>query len=936
MACALNRSSLLRAAYAHACTRRAGHHARALTLTHSQVLALTFTKKACGEMQERVQRLCPQIARHALTVKTFHAFCRDVVRDHHRRLGFAFEPSVVDAVAQADLIRECIEGLSPNRIREVRNWKVDESLLEGVPEDDGDSRKSAWSAQHNGLNNAIRYFVAWLRKSAAQSPVGDASQAAGGGAFMQNEVDSFGGQCRSGGGDQFGGGSSVSAEQQLKEAYEREKRRRVLIDFDDLIPMTLTLLKRDLTVRQQLTNRFQNILVDEFQDVSGLQFELLVALSSDRHSPRLTACGDPDQSIYSFLNGNTHNNFEQFVKTWPASRVVKLSKNFRSDAIVVKAAAALISNNPTHATSTAAHCWTANADGRRISVCSFASEEREVKWVCDQVEFCKRAGVPLRQMAVLFRLRSIGKAFQKECQKRKISAVNTAPEHGTPYRKAQAMDLLAYLKLALWDDDKAFARVLNKPKRSLGEQALEKVRQTQARFKCSLMQAARKAARTEVKGHLSAAQQKGMQAFLRVVDDLRNDVDSKSAPDVLKSLVQRVYCTESSAAMSKKKGKDEDLHAMTALVRGMIDDMAITEGLDDEIGAVGPSAGGARAGARSKTAQQLCKYVSSVSTLDTEGLKKMRESEVLTLSTIHQAKGLEFSHVWVVRFAEGVCPLRANLEHCEDEKQMEEHRNAWIHEERRIAYVAVTRAKHSLNISWVSQDHQSGEQLEPSRFVQEIPDECMQSAKEAAVADAGRSRLESLHAGSSASSNEVNSAAACANAAHIGVAHGSRGLGSPDYDATPREDLVKSDLEDDPAYQIMLQEDELVVPPKRPPKTPVSSRPVSMGGRELATSSAADAGSGYGAKSSNSTSFAPLLQPSRGCAMQTPQPLQPTRGSNTSATPLPAPSSWGVGSRGAVMDLMSPGYTSCCIVTEIVLCAKLCSCEHVHNVLVVL
>ena len=280
--------------------------------------------------------------------------------------------------------------------------------------------------------------------------------------------------------------------------------------------------------------------------------------------------------------------------------------------------------------------------------------------------------------------------------------------------------------------------------------------------------------------------------------------------------------------------------------------------------------------------------------------------------------------------------MRANLEHCEDEKQMEEHRNAWIHEERRIAYVAVTRAKHSLNISWVSQDHQSGEQLEPSRFVQEIPDECMQSAKEAALADVGRSRLESLHAGSSASSNEVNSAAACANAAHIGVAHGSRGLGSPDYDATPREDLVKSDVEDDPAYQIMLQEDELVVPPKRPPKTPVSSRPVSMGGRELAPSSAADAGSGYGAQSSNSTSFAPLLQPSRGCAMQTPQPLQPTRGSNTSATPLPAPSSWGVGSRGAVMDLMSPGYTSCCIVTEIVLCAKLCSCEHVHNVLVVL
>jgi superfamily I DNA/RNA helicase len=257
------------------------------------------------------------------------------------------------------------------------------------------------------------------------------------------------------------------------------------------------------------------------------------------------------------------------------------------------------------------------------------------------------------------------------------------------------MDAMAYLKLALTDDDKAFERVLNKPKRGLGGGTLEKLRQTQGRFKCSLLQAAKRASRTEVKGHLSTAQQKGTQAFLKIISDLRRDVEEKSAVDVMRSMVRRIY---SEAAGSKsKKGKDDDEFLMAKIVTEFISDLLMAQGLDDDQATV--RAGGASA-ELGRTVRELSTFINAVAELDTEGLKRMRESEVLTLTTIHQAKGLEWSHVWVVHMAEGICPLKRNMD-CDDDQAMEQQRDEFLQEERRLAYVAITRAKEVLHMSWV-------------------------------------------------------------------------------------------------------------------------------------------------------------------------------------------------------------------------------------------
>ena len=300
--------------------------------------------------------MCPMIAPHALRVKTFHSFCLEVVRSHYQCLHFPREPTTLDSVAQAELIRECIEALSPSRMQEVRAWKPDQNT-EGIDDvDEGGSREDRgarplFQGQAKGLHNAIKYFQNWLRKSSnANRSAGEAGtgamggsggcQDAPGGAWGRHGQDAPGGAWGRLGG--FGGaaGQPLSTEEELKAAYDHAKSQRVLVDFDDMIHLTARLLRRNIPEANMLKNRFQYLFVDEYQvsrprvrarararslslyapfllfvstpaispeqarlrspyqDVSPLQFELITLLSSTRRTPCLTVCGDPDQVVF--------------------------------------------------------------------------------------------------------------------------------------------------------------------------------------------------------------------------------------------------------------------------------------------------------------------------------------------------------------------------------------------------------------------------------------------------------------------------------------------------------------------------------------------------------------------------------------------------------------------------------------------------------------
>ena len=205
-----------------------------------QVLALTFTKKACEEMQERVAKLCPSIAAHALCVKTFHAFCREIVRSHYQWLNLSREPDTLDAVAQAELIKECIEAMSPSKMQEVRAWKPDQKS-DGLDDLEGgsiseDRSTRLFQGQAKGLHSSIKYFVDWLRKRRSASRATGVGYGSEAGQVMQDDRDDLGGvggRWHPGAGG--GGGPCLEAqstEEELKAAYDRAKRQRVQVNFD--------------------------------------------------------------------------------------------------------------------------------------------------------------------------------------------------------------------------------------------------------------------------------------------------------------------------------------------------------------------------------------------------------------------------------------------------------------------------------------------------------------------------------------------------------------------------------------------------------------------------------------------------------------------------------------------------------------------------------
>jgi hypothetical protein len=218
-----------------------------------QVLALTFTKKACEEMQERVAKMCPSIAPHALCVKTIHGFCREVVRSHYENLNFSREPETLDAVAQAELIKECIEAMSPSKMQEVRAWKPDQTS-DGLDDREGgsvseDRSTRLFQGQAKGLHSSIKYFVDYLRKRrsvCADSLQSRPPRAAGvgngseegpvrNGALKQDDrhnLGGVGGRWHPGAVGGGGWGEKQSTEEELKAAYDRAKRQRVQVNFD--------------------------------------------------------------------------------------------------------------------------------------------------------------------------------------------------------------------------------------------------------------------------------------------------------------------------------------------------------------------------------------------------------------------------------------------------------------------------------------------------------------------------------------------------------------------------------------------------------------------------------------------------------------------------------------------------------------------------------
>ena len=465
-------------------------------------------------------------------------------------------------------------------------------------------------------------------------------------------------------------------ERDAAEKYAEYQRRIAAfnaVDFDDLIRLPVALLDARDDLRIAWRERLRYLLVDEYQDTNTAQARLLSLLAGPRGA--FTCVGDDDQSIYAWRGANPEN-IEQLGRDYPSLRIIKLEQNYRCARRILRAANALIANNP-HAHPK--QLWSEHVEGEPLRVFECKDSEHEAERVADEIAFlAQKHKAPWHEFAILFRGNFQSRPLEKALQLRRV------PYHlsgGTAFLERQEVkDALAWLRLiANPDDDAAFLRAVTSPKREVGSTTLARLGELAAQGNTGL---ARAAARIEVLKQLPARAAAALDGFVQIIKRLRSAAEQEPAGALCRRLI------EDSGLLAALRAECRD-EAVFARRRGNLDELA--EWFD--------AAGKGDAGA-------LAAQLALITHADRD-----EPGNAVRLMSLHGSKGLEFAYVFVVGVEEGVLPHEASL----DEGRLEE--------ERRLMYVGITRAKSLLHLSYSRHARRYGEtqRVVPSRFLDELP-----------------------------------------------------------------------------------------------------------------------------------------------------------------------------------------------------------------------
>jgi ATP-dependent DNA helicase Rep len=472
------------------------------------------------------------------------------------------------------------------------------------------------------------------------------------------------------------------------------------VDFDDLIRLPVELLERDDECVAAWRERIGYLLVDECQDTNDAQYRLLRALAGPQG--HFTCVGDDDQSIYAWRGANP-DNLLQLARDYPALHVVKLEQNYRCSNRVLRAANALIANNPHEHPKT---LWSANADGARIRVWECNDAAHEAEKVAAEIQFLQqkhstqREPAPWSDFCILFRGNHQSRALEKALQLLRV------PYHlsgGTAFlERGEVKDALAWLRtIANPDDDTAFLRAVQSPRREVGAGTLAKLAEIANGMHVPMSRAAESIG---VLKQLPARAANGLSAFTEIVRGLRADAQHLAPADLVRQLNERSGLIAALRAECKSD-------ALFALRRGNLDELA--DWFD----------GGRGAQRRGTGAGDLAAALALLSHAD-----KGDAGNQVRLMSLHAAKGLEFRYVFIVGMDDNTLPHEASV----DEGR--------IDEERRLLYVGITRAKEQLWLSYAREAQRWGSKLrlKPSRFLDELPADELQRDGADPVADAER------------------------------------------------------------------------------------------------------------------------------------------------------------------------------------------------------
>lgn len=591
-------------------------------VSESSILAVTFTNKAAAEMRHRIEYTLSQSSDYRLFgmwVGTFHSVANRLLRSHYLDAHLPQDFQIMDTEDQQRLLK---------RLLKLHN--IDEKH---------------YPPKH----------VAWFIN--AQKDQG----------LRAKDITNL---------DDL----HIKTLVKIYQIYQDACDRAGLLDFAELLIRAYELLKFNPLILQRYQQRFQHILIDEFQDTNNIQYDLIRLLAGG--TGKVMIVGDDDQSIYGWRGAQVEN-IQRFLEDYPQAQTIRLEQNYRSTGHILNAANALIANNHNRL---GKNLWTESGEGEPVDIYCAFNELDEARFVAAQVKRWKEDEGELNECAVLYRSNSQSRVIEEAFIQANI-----------PYRiyggvrffeRQEIKDALAYLRLiANRQDDAAFERIVNTPPRSIGDRTLDALRQLTRSRQITLWQAIQVAIQEE---HLSG---RSVTALLRFVE-LINALEQETA---------QMPLFEQTDFVIKKSG----LYAMYQQEKGDKGEVRI-ENLEELVTAT-------RQFIKPDEADEMSDLTAFLThaSLEAGEAQASPHQDYVEMMTLHSAKGLEFPRVFIVGVEEGIFPSGMSSE------------EGRLQEERRLAYVGITRAKRKLTISYAENRRLYGKEERhlPSRFIAELPEE---------------------------------------------------------------------------------------------------------------------------------------------------------------------------------------------------------------------
>lgn len=612
-----------------------------------RIAAVTFTNRAADEMRERVQSYVGDAARQ-VTLSTFHSLGVRIIRDHYDKLGLPRRFAVYGSADQlAALKTAASEVRFDNDSFDLKRilWQI-----------------SDWKSKKLSPQAAREVVIA------TQSTNTRADD------YAVLAVDAY-------------------------PKYEEVLRASGAVDYDDLLLLPVQLLEANEDVRRAVWKRWHYIMIDEYQDTNAVQLEMARLLAGTRRN--LCVVGDDDQSIYAW-RGAKPENLAQLQTDWPNLEVVKLEQNYRSTGRILKAANAVISNNPHVFEKT---LWSDYGYGDPIRVVAMRDEDAETDWIASDL-FHQRLqrGLKWKDFAILYRGNFQSRLIETKLQSLQIPYKVSGGK--SFFARSEIKDLMCYLRLLVNpDDDNAFLRIINTPRREIGPATLEKLAGWAAQRNQGLYHVCDDLGVGELMAPKAAERLREFKQWLdrkrefcfrdnsvQAVRELITDMDYESwlhqqsaSPRVAEKRIENVWSLVASIQRMLEKDDDEPTDLETVIAKLVLIDMLEQQDEEDD-------------------------------------------SDKVQLMTLHAAKGLEYPHVYVMGVEEELLPHRTSIE--EDT----------IVEERRLMYVGITRAKRNLTLSYAMSRKQFGEKVDttPSRFLEELPQDDLEFIGEGFKTDESR------------------------------------------------------------------------------------------------------------------------------------------------------------------------------------------------------